>query len=77
VRNEATVFGQRVTGRSGNFTKRQVVMSKRDQMAIGCDVQLQLIVVSFDRTRTAHFDQFRVNGFGEEMEIHLGNFWSY
>ena len=45
-------------------------------MPVGGDVHPQTILISFDRPRTAHFEQLRVNRFGEEMKVHLGNFGS-
>ena len=76
MRDHSLFARQRMARRGGNLTKQQISMLKGQQMPVGRDVHPQAILIPFNKTRTTHRQQFRVNRFCEKMKVHLGDFGS-
>ena len=58
-----------------DLRQNQIVMLKRNKMAIGRDVQIKPVVVALPCSTCAHFKQLGMNIPSVEVKIQISDFW--
>ena len=59
-----------------NLGKHEVLVLKSDPVTIGCDVNVERIILTFVQTAITKLEQFWMKRSAKQVEAKVGNFWS-